>query len=94
MNETWTEAIGWTSALVLLFTISAQVLKQWREKRTEGVSRWLFIGQIAASAGFTSYSLLLENWVFVATNAFILVEAIFGQWLLARNRGRSPTAAQ
>ena len=88
MNETWTEAIGWTSALVLLFTISAQVLKQWREKRTEGVSRWLFIGQLAASTGFTIYSLLVRNWVFVVTNALMLANALLGLVIVLRHRRR------
>jgi hypothetical protein len=33
------------------------------------VSKWLFVGQATASGGFLCYSLLVNNWVFVVTNA-------------------------
>ena len=35
-------------------TIAKQVYKQWHEGTSEGVSKWLFLGQIAASVGFGS----------------------------------------
>lgn len=73
-----TEIIGWLSSGILVLTISKQVYKQWKEGTSEGVSKWLFIGQIAASVGFTVYSVLLVNWVFIFTNAFLALEAIFG----------------
>jgi uncharacterized protein with PQ loop repeat len=81
-----TELIGWASSAVLLATLARQVLKQWREGTSEGVSRWLFIGQVTASAGFTVYSMLVRNWVFVATNALILVNAILGLMIVRRHR--------
>ena len=93
MSQTAVEAIGWASAFILLVTLSVQIRKQWRERRVDGVSRWLFVGQIAASAGFTVYSYLVENWVFVATNAFILVEAFIGQYLVVHYRRRGRIAA-
>ena len=73
-----TEAIGWISSGVLLLTIGRQVYKQWAAGTSEGVSIWLFVGQIAASAGFTIYSVLVRNWVFVVTNALMLVNAFLG----------------
>jgi len=81
-----TDAIGWASALVLLLTVSSQVFKQWRTRTSAGVSKWLFVGQISASLGFVVYSVLVENWVFVATNSFLLVTAMFGQYLFLRNK--------
>lgn len=81
-----TEVIGWTSALILLATISRQIYKQWEEKASEGISKWLFIGQVAASAGFAVYSWLLENWVFVATNILMLASALVGYGILMHNR--------
>ena len=57
------EAIGWVSPLILVFTIATQVLKQWKAGTSEGVSKRLFVGQLAASAGFTIYSVLVKNWV-------------------------------
>lgn len=73
-----TEAIGWVSSLILLLTIGKQVYKQWQEGSSQGVSKWLFIGQIAASTGFTIYSWLVNNWVFVVTNFLMLLSAMIG----------------
>jgi uncharacterized protein with PQ loop repeat len=80
-----TELIGWCSAAVLLLTIGRQVLAQWRSGTTQGLSRWLFIGQLAASTGFIIYSWLLRNWVFVVTNVLMLATAAIGQWIFLRN---------
>ena len=82
------DLIGWTSSLVLLVTLGRQVYTQWRTRSTQGVSRWLFIGQLTASCGYTLYSVLLHNWVFTASNIALLVTALIGQGLLLRNRRR------
>jgi len=79
---------GWISALILILTISRQVYTQWRTRSTAGVSRWLFVGQLAASAGFVVYSFLVENWVFVATNTFLLLTAVVGQLIYLSNKRR------
>lgn len=86
------ELIGWLSSAILLATLARQVVKQWREGTSEGVSRWLFVGQVAASLGFTTYSLLVRNWVFVVTNALILVDAIAGLLIVQRHRRRARAA--
>jgi len=77
--------IGWLSSVILLVTLAKQVHKQWREGRAEGVSKWLFRGQIAASIGFTTYSFLIRQWLFVVTNALILTQAIIGFFVTRRN---------
>jgi MtN3 and saliva related transmembrane protein len=83
-----TEAIGWFAAVVLLSTIGRQVYTQWRDGSSKGLSRWLFIGQITASIAFIVYSWLLANWVFVVTNALMLVTAALGQWIYLSNKDR------
>lgn len=83
-----TELIGWVAAAILLVTIGRQVYSEWRSGTTQGVPRWQFIGQLAASAGFVIDSVLLKNWVFVVTNIFMLVTAGVGQWIFVRNRAR------
>jgi uncharacterized protein with PQ loop repeat len=83
-----TDLTGWISALILILTISRQVYTQWKTRSTAGVSKWLFIGQLAASAGFVIYSFLVQNWVFVATNSFMLLVAISGQLIYRRNKRR------
>lgn len=78
--------VGWISASILILTISRQVYTQWRTRSIEGVSHWLFIGQVAASTGFVIYSFLVENWVFVVANICILMTAVAGQVIYLRNK--------
>lgn len=87
------DLIGWASSLVLLATIISQIVKQWRARRTEAVSRWLFVGQVAASTGFTIYSVLLDNPVFIATNTALGLTAITGYVMLRIHRRREAREA-
>jgi len=73
-----TEVIGWASSLILLATLIKQVYKQWADGTSEGISKWLFIGQLAASIGFTVYSYLVESWVFMVTNGLLTINNIIG----------------
>jgi MtN3 and saliva related transmembrane protein len=83
------DIIGWASSAILLTTIMRQVYTQWKTKSTAGVSHWLFIGQLTASIGFTLYSYLLDNWVFLTSNVVLLLTAIFGQCLYVHNKKAS-----
>jgi MtN3 and saliva related transmembrane protein len=74
---------------VLLPTIGRQVYTQWRDGRSKGLSRWLFIGQITASLAFIVYDWQLGSWVFVATNVRMLVTATLGQWVYLTKRRRA-----
>lgn len=80
------ELIGWGSSLILLLTLIRQVYTQWRTGAVAGVSRWLFVGQLAASSGYVVYSWLLHNWVYVSSNVAILVTALAGEAIYLRNR--------
>lgn len=82
------ELVGWVSSFILVLTIAKQVYKQWHEGSSEGVSKWLFIGQIAASLGFTIYSWLVRNWVFVVTNSLMLLNGLLGFAIVLRHRRR------
>ena len=83
-----TDIIGWLSTTILVFTVGRQAYTQWKEGSTGGMSRWLFIGQFAASTGFVIYSYLLDNIVFVVSNVFLLVIAVIGQGLYLHNKKR------
>jgi MtN3 and saliva related transmembrane protein len=83
-----TEAIGWISSLILVLTIAKQVYKQWREGTSTGVSKWLFIGQMAASIGFLIYSFMVRNWVFVFTNAVMVLNGLAGLFVVLYHRSR------
>lgn len=78
--------VGWAASAVLIATLVRQVVVQWRERSVEGVSSWLFVGQLAASTLFTIYSWIVGNAVFVFTNSVLLVTAITGQLIYRRNR--------
>jgi uncharacterized protein with PQ loop repeat len=82
------EAIGWISSFILVLTIGKQVFKQWKEGSSENVSKWLFIGQLAASIGFTIYSWLVGNWVFVITNAIMVLNGLVGLFIVLHHRRR------
>ena len=89
-----TEAVGWVSSGILVLTIAKQVYKQWQEGSSEGVSKWLFVGQMAASLGFTIYSWLVSNWVFVVTNAVMLVNGLLGLLIVIHHRRRERKQAK
>lgn len=82
------EAIGWASSIILILTIAKQVHKQWRDHTSAGVSTWLFVGQLAASTGFTIYSLLVKNWVFAVTNGIMVINGLLGYAITVRHRRR------
>jgi uncharacterized protein with PQ loop repeat len=71
--------IGWSSTLVLLGTLLAQIVRQWKMGKADEVSPALFIGQCAASVGFIVYSVLVGSVVFVVSNALILAIALAGE---------------
>ena len=83
-----TDVIGWISTAILILTVGRQAYTQYRAGSTAGLSRWLFVGQLAASTGFVIYSYLLDNTVFVVSNVFLLIIAAIGQGLYLRNRRR------
>ena len=80
------DIIGWAASAILVATLSRQIYTQSRDADAKGVSRWLFIGQMAASVGFIAYSWLLHNWVFIVTNSIILLTAVVGQVVVYRKR--------
>lgn len=88
-----TDILGWVSSVILLMTIGRQVWKQWRTGMGEGVSIWLYIGQTAASVGFTIYSALVGNWVFIVTNSLLLLSALTGLYILKFHCRRDGKAA-
>ena len=72
------DLVGWLASSVLNATLIRQIYKQWRSDQIQGVSRWLFIGQITASLLFILYSALVGNAVFIVSNALILATGITG----------------
>lgn len=85
------DLIGWAASAILLATLGRQIITQWKDKDAKGVSRWLFLGQMAASVGFIIYSWMLDNWVFIVTNSLILLTAVIGQIGLLIRRGQRKT---
>ena len=80
------EIIGWVSSVILIVTIARQVAKQWADRTSAGVSTWLFVGQLAASVGFTIYSLLVKNWVFAVTNGVMILNGLLGYVITVRHK--------
>lgn len=78
--------IGWFSSVVLLATILNQIYTQWKKGTSEGVSWFLFIGQLVASIGFVTYSVLQKDPVFIATNALLLCSHLVGLYITYRQK--------
>ena len=83
-----TEIVGWVSSGILILTLAKQVYKQWKEGSSEGVSKWLFVGQMAASVGFTTYSVLTGDPVFIVTNSILLLNGLAGLLIVLYHRRR------
>jgi len=81
--------LGWASSVILILTIATQIAKQWRDHSSAGVSTWLFVGQLAASVGFTIYSLLVRNWVFAVTNGIMILNALIGYGITVRYKRKT-----
>jgi uncharacterized protein with PQ loop repeat len=81
--------LGWASSVVLILTIATQIARQWRDHSSAGVSTWLFVGQLAASVGFTIYSLLVQNWVFAVTNGIMILNGLVGYGITVRHKRRA-----
>ena len=88
------EILGWISSFILLLTVGKQVYKQWKDGTSEGVSKWLFLGQIAASIGFLIYSVLITNWIFIVTNSLMVLNSLVGIGILFYHRRRDNKGEQ
>ena len=88
------QIIGFVSSFILLLTIGKQVYKQWKEGTSEGVSKWLFFGQITASIGFLIYSVMKGDMVFIVTNALMVVNSLVGIAILLYHRRRDQNTPQ
>ena len=80
---------GVLATAILIATLVAQTIKQWRERQTKGVSRWFFLGQVSASICFIIYSAMTGSVLFTVTNALILASALGGYIVLRLNRRRA-----
>ncbi|MGF6492227.1 uncharacterized protein with PQ loop repeat [Luteibacter sp. 621] len=87
------EPLGWLASVILLSTIARQIWRQAHAPTVEAVSKWLFIGQISASVLYLTYSLLVGNAVFVASNAALLLTGITGQVIYVVRRRKSKEVA-
>ncbi|MEO7774622.1 MAG: hypothetical protein ABIT36_01405 [Steroidobacteraceae bacterium] len=88
MQNVYANIIGILATAVLVATLIGQTVKQWHEGTTRGVARWFFLGQVTASVGFITYSLMIGSTLFAFTNALILLSAVAGYVVLRMNRRR------
>jgi len=80
------DAVGWLSSAILLATLLSQIHKQWKLGSAKGVSKWLFIGQLATSVGFTIYSIAKGDLVFIVTNSLLAASALVGIYIYFKSR--------
>ena len=82
------DVLGWVSSAILLTTLLSQIYKQWKQGTSKGVSKWLFIGQLATSIGFTIYSIAKGDTVFIVTNSLLTISAMIGIYIYFHFRKR------
>jgi uncharacterized protein with PQ loop repeat len=80
------QLVGWAAVAALFFTMAGQAWKQWRDRVKTGIGKLFFVGQVAASALFLTYSALVGDHVFVVGNALVLAAAVAGGAILWWNR--------
>lgn len=90
VSVSFQEFVGWSASAVLVLTIVTQVYRQWHQGSSKGVSKWLFIGQMAASGGFLLYSWLIHDLVFLFTNALMMMSAAVGLGIVLWHRTKHP----
>ena len=73
------DLLGWGASAILIATLMRQSYVLWTDEDAKGVSKWLFVGQIAASVLFIVYSWIVANWVFIVSNSLILLTALAGE---------------
>lgn len=81
--------VGIASASTLVVTLFWQLRSQWKKGTSEGVSRYLFVGQLCASSGFAIYSVMIGDPVFVVTNVATGLAAVLGLWMTIAMRRRA-----
>ena len=85
-----THLFGYAASAILLGTLAVQIRKQWARGSTQGVSRWLFVGQFLASVGFAIHSAVIGSTLFMVVNALLAGSASIGAvlWSVQRRRER------
>ena len=78
--------IGWAAVAALFVTMSSQAWKQWRDCVKHGISKFFFLGQVAASTLFLAYSVVMGDKVFIVGNTLVLMAAVSGGGILWWNR--------
>jgi len=84
-----TDVIGWASSCILLGTLIRQVYTQYRDRSSRGVSKWLFIGEIASAVGFLIYSISLGIRVYMVTNSLVILSSVAGLLITLHHQRRS-----
>ena len=82
------QIVGWAAVGALFLTMTGQAWKQWRDRVKHGVSKYFFVGQVAASCLFLAYSVMKGDRVFVVGNALVLAASLAGGAILLWNRKR------
>lgn len=82
------DVIGWAASIVLLVTVVAQIVKQWKSRSSRGVSAWLFVGEIVSALLFLWYAITIHNAVYTTTNTLMVVASLVGLGILVWHRRR------
>ncbi|HEY1954497.1 MAG TPA: SemiSWEET family transporter [Polyangiaceae bacterium] len=83
------DVVGWTASILVVVTLVAQIVKQWKSDTSRGVSPWLFVGEIASAVLFLWYAIMIHNAVYITTNILMAIASCVGLGIVAWHRHRA-----
>ncbi len=82
------DVVGWAAVTILFLTMAGQAWQEWRDRVKKGIAPFFFVGQVAASIAFITYSAMIGSTIFVVGNALVLAAALAGGAILWWNKNR------
>jgi MtN3 and saliva related transmembrane protein len=71
----WIEFLGLAAGALSCVSFVPQVIKLFRERDAQGVSRRMYFVTVTAFVMWTTYGILVERWALIVANAVCLVLA-------------------
>ncbi|KAI7874861.1 PQ-loop-domain-containing protein [Lichtheimia hyalospora FSU 10163] len=93
--QLWPQVFGWISAALYISSRMPQIIKNWKQQSTEGLSKLLFICAVCGNVFYTAsiflrsvdpyYLLINSSWIIGSVGTLIFDFIIFIQFFLYKN---------
>ena len=72
----WVEMVGFAGGTLSCISFVPQLMKLFRERNAEGVSRRMYFVTVTAFTVWTLYGALVERWAIIVSNAVCLLLSV------------------